>query len=61
MRSGKHSVPDFTGEFIIYKKESVQLIFFLQAIDNPDLKVYCCDFSPTAVNLVKEHEDCTER
>ncbi|KAL3831695.1 hypothetical protein ACJMK2_023416 [Sinanodonta woodiana] len=29
----------------------------LQATNNPDLMVYCCDFSMTAIDLVKEHPD----
>ncbi len=27
----------------------------LEAIPNPNLKVYCCDFSSKAIDLVKEH------
>ncbi|XP_041366113.1 tRNA N(3)-methylcytidine methyltransferase METTL2-like isoform X2 [Gigantopelta aegis] len=29
----------------------------LQTNNDPDLMVYCCDFSPTAIQLVKEHLD----
>lgn len=31
----------------------------LKTNNNPNLKVYCCDFSPTAIQIVKEHQDYT--
>ncbi|XP_072029819.1 tRNA N(3)-cytidine methyltransferase METTL2-like [Amphiura filiformis] len=33
----------------------------LQTNNDPDVFVYCCDFSDVAINLVKEHADYTPR
>ena len=33
----------------------------LEMINSPSLVVYCCDLSPTAVQLVREHPQCGTR
>ncbi|XP_046363913.2 tRNA N(3)-methylcytidine methyltransferase METTL2-like isoform X2 [Haliotis rufescens] len=33
----------------------------LQTNNDPKLMVYCCDFSSTAIQIVKEHTDCDPR